>query len=208
MAKMVSPDAISTILANPSPDSSSDLPEIIVQVVDLKPTGNRYMWVCFSFWVGLIDKELVYFIQIYSFIQKLLHMLLYRICLCRSEGSFFDLNRLNEFVSLLLSIRGMHLKWWIVHYTGLGFLTWLSWVSCVVFLCCRSLIIKGNLIVNISFAGFQPMMGKWRLRGFFNLVCHLKLYLGLYRTWVLFGLLITPSMISQLRMRSEYLYND
>ncbi|XP_009595034.1 replication protein A 70 kDa DNA-binding subunit B [Nicotiana tomentosiformis] len=44
MAKMVSPDAISTILANPSPDSSSDLPEIIVQVVDLKPTGNRYMF--------------------------------------------------------------------------------------------------------------------------------------------------------------------
>ncbi|XP_009773896.1 replication protein A 70 kDa DNA-binding subunit B-like [Nicotiana sylvestris] len=44
MAKMVSPDAVSTILANPSPDSSSDLPEIIVQVVDLKPTGNRYMF--------------------------------------------------------------------------------------------------------------------------------------------------------------------
>ncbi|KAK4362300.1 hypothetical protein RND71_017541 [Anisodus tanguticus] len=41
---MVSPDAISIILANPSPDSSSDLPEIIVQVVDLKPTGNRYMF--------------------------------------------------------------------------------------------------------------------------------------------------------------------
>ncbi|OIT04976.1 PREDICTED: replication protein A 70 kDa DNA-binding subunit B [Nicotiana attenuata] len=44
MAKMVTPDAISTILANPSPDSFSDLPEIIVQVVDLKPTGNRYMF--------------------------------------------------------------------------------------------------------------------------------------------------------------------
>ncbi|XVF54433.1 hypothetical protein PTKIN_Ptkin05aG0179900 [Pterospermum kingtungense] len=42
MAKTVSQDAISTILANPSPDSSSDLPEIIVQVLDLKLTGNRY----------------------------------------------------------------------------------------------------------------------------------------------------------------------
>ncbi|XP_022769316.1 replication protein A 70 kDa DNA-binding subunit B-like [Durio zibethinus] len=42
MAKTVSQDAISTILANPSPDSSSDLPETIVQVLDLKLTGNRY----------------------------------------------------------------------------------------------------------------------------------------------------------------------
>ncbi|KAE8681415.1 Replication protein A 70 kDa DNA-binding subunit B [Hibiscus syriacus] len=42
MAKAVSQDAISTILANPSPESSSDLPEIIVQVLDLKLTGNRY----------------------------------------------------------------------------------------------------------------------------------------------------------------------
>ncbi|KAK4382729.1 Replication protein A DNA-binding subunit B [Sesamum angolense] len=44
MAKVVSPDAISFILANPCPDSSSDLPEIIVQVLDLKPTGNKYMF--------------------------------------------------------------------------------------------------------------------------------------------------------------------
>ncbi|KAH1114828.1 hypothetical protein J1N35_008206 [Gossypium stocksii] len=42
MAKSVSQDAISTILANPSPDSSSDIPEIVVQVLDLKLTGNRY----------------------------------------------------------------------------------------------------------------------------------------------------------------------
>ncbi|KAK8686235.1 hypothetical protein V6N13_125262 [Hibiscus sabdariffa] len=42
MANSVSQDAISTILANPSPDSSSDLPDIIVQVLDLKLTGNRY----------------------------------------------------------------------------------------------------------------------------------------------------------------------
>ncbi|KAK8695003.1 hypothetical protein V6N13_072545 [Hibiscus sabdariffa] len=42
MANSVSQDVISTILANPSPDSSSDLPEIIVQVLDLKLTGNRY----------------------------------------------------------------------------------------------------------------------------------------------------------------------
>ena len=45
MAKSVSPDAISTLLANPSPDSSSDLPDIVVQVLDLKQSGNRYMYV-------------------------------------------------------------------------------------------------------------------------------------------------------------------
>ncbi|XP_073146550.1 replication protein A 70 kDa DNA-binding subunit B-like [Henckelia pumila] len=44
MAKTVSPDAISTILANPCPDSTSDLPEIIIQVVDLKPTGSKFMF--------------------------------------------------------------------------------------------------------------------------------------------------------------------
>ncbi|VFQ74982.1 unnamed protein product [Cuscuta campestris] len=44
MAHSVTPDAISTILANPSPESGSDLPEIVVQVLDLKPTGNRYMF--------------------------------------------------------------------------------------------------------------------------------------------------------------------
>ncbi|GER40152.1 replication protein A 70 kDa DNA-binding subunit B [Striga asiatica] len=42
MSKTVSPDAVSIILANPCPDSSSDLPEIVVQVVDLKPTGTKY----------------------------------------------------------------------------------------------------------------------------------------------------------------------
>lgn len=44
MAKSVSPNAISTLLANPSPDSSSDLPDIVVQVLDLKSSGNRYMF--------------------------------------------------------------------------------------------------------------------------------------------------------------------
>ncbi|RAL39141.1 hypothetical protein DM860_011627 [Cuscuta australis] len=44
MAHSVTPDAISTILANPSPESGSELPEIVVQVLDLKPTGNRYMF--------------------------------------------------------------------------------------------------------------------------------------------------------------------
>ncbi|XP_007037579.2 PREDICTED: replication protein A 70 kDa DNA-binding subunit B [Theobroma cacao] len=42
MAKWVTRDAISTILANPSPDSASGLLEIVVQVLDLKLTGNRY----------------------------------------------------------------------------------------------------------------------------------------------------------------------
>ncbi|KAF7806265.1 replication protein A 70 kDa DNA-binding subunit B [Senna tora] len=44
MAKSVTPDAISILLANPSPDSSSELPEIVVQVLDLKQSGNRYMF--------------------------------------------------------------------------------------------------------------------------------------------------------------------
>ncbi|CAI9266842.1 unnamed protein product [Lactuca saligna] len=42
MAKSVSPDAISVILSNPTPDSSADLPELVVQVLDLKAAGNRY----------------------------------------------------------------------------------------------------------------------------------------------------------------------
>ncbi|XP_047971793.1 replication protein A 70 kDa DNA-binding subunit B-like [Salvia hispanica] len=44
MAKSVTPNAVSVILANPCPDSSSDFPEIIVQVLDLKATGNKYMF--------------------------------------------------------------------------------------------------------------------------------------------------------------------
>ncbi|RDX97660.1 Replication protein A 70 kDa DNA-binding subunit B, partial [Mucuna pruriens] len=43
-AKSVTPDAVSMLLANPSPDASSDLPEIVVQVLDLKQSGNRYMF--------------------------------------------------------------------------------------------------------------------------------------------------------------------
>ncbi|GLT25192.1 hypothetical protein SLA2020_003370 [Shorea laevis] len=42
MEKSPTPDAVSLILANPSPDSSSDVSEIIVQVLDLKLMGNRY----------------------------------------------------------------------------------------------------------------------------------------------------------------------
>lgn len=57
MGKCVSPDAISTILANPSPESSSEIPEIVVQVVDLKATGsagNRFMWVLLLIWLNLM----------------------------------------------------------------------------------------------------------------------------------------------------------
>lgn len=43
MAVVPTSDAIAKILSNPSPDSTSDVPEIVVQVVDLKKTGNRYM---------------------------------------------------------------------------------------------------------------------------------------------------------------------
>ncbi|KAF5818164.1 putative replication factor A protein [Helianthus annuus] len=42
MTKSVSPDAISVIMSNPSPDSSTVLPEIVLQILDLKPAGNRY----------------------------------------------------------------------------------------------------------------------------------------------------------------------
>ncbi|KAK4750457.1 hypothetical protein SAY87_003939 [Trapa incisa] len=41
MAKTVTPDAISIIRSNPTPDSSGDIPELVVQVLDLKSTGNR-----------------------------------------------------------------------------------------------------------------------------------------------------------------------
>ncbi|KMS97799.1 hypothetical protein BVRB_5g123610 [Beta vulgaris subsp. vulgaris] len=42
--KTVSPDAISKIIANPSPDSSVDLPDLVLQVLDLKSVGNRFMF--------------------------------------------------------------------------------------------------------------------------------------------------------------------
>nr|DAD35050.1 TPA_asm: hypothetical protein HUJ06_005690 [Nelumbo nucifera] len=42
MGKCITPDAISSILANLSPHSSSDVLEITVQVVDLKQVGNRF----------------------------------------------------------------------------------------------------------------------------------------------------------------------
>ncbi|KAL8252704.1 hypothetical protein R6Q59_036397 [Mikania micrantha] len=42
MAKSVSPGAIFSIMSNPNPDSSTDLPEIVVQVLDINSAGNRY----------------------------------------------------------------------------------------------------------------------------------------------------------------------
>ncbi|CAL0307179.1 unnamed protein product [Lupinus luteus] len=44
MAQSITPNAISALLSNPSPDSSSDLPHIVLQVLDLKPSGNRFMF--------------------------------------------------------------------------------------------------------------------------------------------------------------------
>ncbi|KAL5217328.1 hypothetical protein ABZP36_018012 [Zizania latifolia] len=41
-AMSVTPGAVTLILANPSPDSAADAPGIVVQVVDLKPIGNRF----------------------------------------------------------------------------------------------------------------------------------------------------------------------
>jgi len=43
MAKSVTPNAISTLLANPSTDSSSILPEFVLQVVDPQQIGNKYL---------------------------------------------------------------------------------------------------------------------------------------------------------------------
>ncbi|XP_028059142.1 replication protein A 70 kDa DNA-binding subunit B-like isoform X1 [Camellia sinensis] len=44
MANSTTQDAISSLLANPSPESSSQVPEIVVQVLDLKSTGSKYMF--------------------------------------------------------------------------------------------------------------------------------------------------------------------
>ncbi|GAA0160648.1 DNA metabolism protein [Lithospermum erythrorhizon] len=44
MSNNVTHNAISTILANPSPNTCSDLPDLIVQVLDLKPLGNKFMF--------------------------------------------------------------------------------------------------------------------------------------------------------------------
>ena len=43
-AKSVTPGAVSHILANPSPGDAAEIPELIVQVVDLKSigTGSRF----------------------------------------------------------------------------------------------------------------------------------------------------------------------
>ncbi|CAN0876938.1 Replication protein A 70 kDa DNA-binding subunit B [Linum grandiflorum] len=42
MSNSVTPDAISTLLSIPKPDSPSDLPEIVVQVTNLQPKGKAY----------------------------------------------------------------------------------------------------------------------------------------------------------------------
>ncbi|XP_020197717.1 replication protein A 70 kDa DNA-binding subunit B [Aegilops tauschii subsp. strangulata] len=41
-AKSVTPGAVALILANPTPESPDDVPEIVVQVLDLKPIGSRF----------------------------------------------------------------------------------------------------------------------------------------------------------------------
>ncbi|XP_022639206.1 uncharacterized protein LOC106767807 isoform X3 [Vigna radiata var. radiata] len=42
-AKSITPNGVPVLLANPSLDSLSDLPDIVVQIVDLKPSGNKYI---------------------------------------------------------------------------------------------------------------------------------------------------------------------
>ena len=46
--RTVTPDAISKIIANPSPDFSVERPDLVVQVLDLKSVGNRFMSVSYS----------------------------------------------------------------------------------------------------------------------------------------------------------------
>ncbi|EMS53693.1 Replication protein A 70 kDa DNA-binding subunit [Triticum urartu] len=41
-AKSVTPSAVALILSNPTPESPDDVPEIVVQVLDLKPIGSRF----------------------------------------------------------------------------------------------------------------------------------------------------------------------
>jgi hypothetical protein len=41
-AKSVTPGAVSHILANPSPGNAAEVPELVVQVVDLKSIGSRF----------------------------------------------------------------------------------------------------------------------------------------------------------------------
>ncbi|XXG46602.1 hypothetical protein AAC387_Pa02g1408 [Persea americana] len=40
MTNSITPRAISTLLSNPSPDSTDQVPDLVIQVVDLKPVGN------------------------------------------------------------------------------------------------------------------------------------------------------------------------
>jgi replication factor A1 len=41
-AVSVTPDAVAYFQANPTPASADDVPELVVQVVDLKPIGSRF----------------------------------------------------------------------------------------------------------------------------------------------------------------------
>ena len=67
--KTVTPDAISKIMANPCPDSSSDVPDLVVQVLDLKPVGNRFMLVSLSLALPLLFCFL-WFVDLASFLLK------------------------------------------------------------------------------------------------------------------------------------------
>ncbi|KAK9669118.1 hypothetical protein RND81_13G110500 [Saponaria officinalis] len=42
--KTVTHDAISKIKSNPSPDSSADVPDLVIQVIDFKAVGTRFMF--------------------------------------------------------------------------------------------------------------------------------------------------------------------
>jgi replication factor A1 len=41
-AMPVTPGAVAYVIANPAPATPDDVPETVVQVVDLKPIGSRF----------------------------------------------------------------------------------------------------------------------------------------------------------------------
>jgi replication factor A1 len=41
-ARSVTPGAVSYVLENPSPADAATVPDLVIQVVDLKPIGSRF----------------------------------------------------------------------------------------------------------------------------------------------------------------------
>lgn len=76
MAKTVTPDSISIIKSNPTPDSPDDLPVIIVQVLDLKATGNRNRF------MSVLSISLEFLLPLWVLCALLSPWLIYLVLLC------------------------------------------------------------------------------------------------------------------------------